>query len=128
MSDKLTNVWIHSPNPPPSAIDPWLAECYSGGSHYIVPAATQQAAQDQFLREHPELRGVVRWIFEAPPRPRRPDGAAPADKLLLERDAIPYASLAKRFHPDLCGKRKFDAHMIMSIINELRDATKTGNG
>ena len=66
---RLTNVWCYSPSPPPSAIDPWLAECYSGSNHYIVSAATQRAAQDQFLREHPELRGVVRWIFEAPPQP-----------------------------------------------------------
>lgn len=115
---RLTNVWCYSPNPPPSAIDPWLAECYSGSSHYVVPAATQQAAQDQFLREHPELRGVVRWIFEAPPR-KRPDDPKPAGPA-IEHDAISYNALAKRFHPDLCGKRKFDAHTIMSIINELR--------
>jgi hypothetical protein len=40
----------------------------------------------------------------------------------IEHDAISYNALAKRFHPDLCGKRKFDANMIMQIINELRGA------
>jgi hypothetical protein len=118
---KLTNCYCHSPNPPPSATDPWLVECYTGGSHYVVPGATQQAAQDRLLAEHPELRGVVRWVFEAPPRPKRPDAPAPADKA-IEHDVIAYSALAKRFHPDLNGKRKFDANMIMQIINELRGA------
>jgi hypothetical protein len=117
---ELTNAWVWPPSPPASANNPWQAECYSGG-HYVVYAPTQQAAQDLFLREHPELRGVVRWIFGPPPKPTRP-GEKPDVAPAIEHDAISYNALAKRFHPDLCGKRKFDAHTIMSIINELRGA------
>jgi hypothetical protein len=117
---RLTNAWVWLPSPPPSATNPWQAECYSGNSHYVVNAPTQRAAQEVLLHEHPELRAVVRWLFEIPPQPKRPgekpDAAAPA----IEGDVISYHAIAKRLHPDLCGKRKFTADQVMQIINELR--------
>ena len=119
---RLTNAWVHSPTPPPSIMDPWLAEVWTNGARFVVAGPTRQAVQDRLLAEHPELVGCLRWVFETPPQPRRsePKPSAPA----VEADSIPFTALAKRFHPDRCGKRKFDAGEIMRLLLELRDELK----
>jgi hypothetical protein len=67
-------------------------------------------------------RSPYRLIEEAPPQPRR-DDPKPASAA-IEHDAIPFTALARRFHPDLCGKRKFTADQVMAIVNELRETTR----
>jgi hypothetical protein len=116
------NAWVDKPSPPPSTGNPWRAECRTDTSLRAVDAPTQEMAQDALQQELGPMV-TIDWHFGPAPRPARRDGAPQPDKA-LEHDMIPYASLAKRFHPDLCGKRKFDAHTIMSIINELRDTTR----
>jgi hypothetical protein len=91
-------------------------------SGLTVDAGSKAEAVEHFTRLW-NSRSKLEWRFEAPPQPRRRDAAPQADKL-LDADAIPYTSLAKRFHPDLCGKRKFTAHEIMLIVNELRDSAR----
>jgi hypothetical protein len=118
----LVNAWLWKPDPPPSVIEPWQIECYSGSSHYVVYGSTAEAAQARFFAEHPELRDVVQWRFSTPPQPKRRDAAPQPDKL-LEADVIAYTALAKAFHPDVLTK-KLSAHAIMQIINSLRDAAK----
>ena len=67
-------------------------------------------------------RSPIQWVEHSPPRQKRPDERPQQDKV-IEHDAISYASLAKRFHPDLLdSKRRFSAHEIMQIVNELRGA------
>jgi hypothetical protein len=117
----LTNAWCWQPNPPASPNNPWQAECYSDSSRYVVYAPTQQAAQDLFLHEHPELRGVVRWIFEAPPRPKRP-GEKPYVTPAIEGDTVgtTFHRLALRaFHRDLHGaKKRWSADEVVTILND----------
>jgi hypothetical protein len=115
VSDKLLTAWCWLPNPGKV----WrVHEMMSG---LTVDAGSKDAAVEHFTRLW-NSRSRLEWRFEAPPQPRRHDGAQ-ADKL-IEHDAIPFSSLARRFHPDLNGKRKFTADQVMQIILELRDSTR----
>ena len=114
---KLVNVFCWKPEPGLQ----W--RCYEGVSGITVDAESKEAAIDHFNSIW-NFRTPLQWIYEAPKKPRRPgDAAAQADKA-LEADAIPFTALARRFHPDLNGKRKFTADQVMQIILELRDSTR----
>jgi hypothetical protein len=110
----LTNAWCWLPDPPPSVIDPWQVECWTGGSHYVIYGATQEAAQDRFYLEHPELRGVVRWLLESPPRPKR--------------DEPKPAAIEKAFHSDHHGRRKFTCDEMAATVNRLWDEARANHG
>jgi hypothetical protein len=117
---RLTNVWCWQPSPPTSG-NPWQVECYAGSSRYDLWGPTQQAVQDLFLHEHPELRGVVRWIFEAPPRPKRP-GEKPDVAPAVEGDTVATAFhrlVLRAFHRDLHGaKKRWSADEVVTILND----------
>src|SRR6266478_9694075 len=81
---------------------------------------TCEEAHAEFTREYGAAMPPFEFTHSPMPRPRRRGDEAPPANSAIEHDAVSYNALAKRFHPDLCGKRKFDAHTIMSIVNELR--------
>jgi hypothetical protein len=113
---KLINVFCWKPEPGLQ----W--RCYEGVSGITVDAESKEAAVDHFNSIW-NFRTPVQWIHEAPKRPKRPDDPKPAGTA-IEHDAIPFTALARRFHPDLCGKRKFTADQVMAIILELRETTR----
>jgi hypothetical protein len=92
----------------------WQVECFANGSRVVVHAATQQAVQDKLYLDHPELRGIVRWVFEAPLRPKRPNDP-PQQDWLLEHDTAFHRALVRRFHSDLVGDRTFTADQVLAI-------------
>ena len=116
------NAWVDKPSPPPSAGSPWRAECQTATRHHVLDAPTQQMAQDALQRELGPMV-TIDWHFGPTPQPKRRDAAPQVDKA-IEADAIPFTALARRFHPDLCGKRKFTADQVMAIVNELREQTR----
>lgn len=114
MSDKLLTAWCWLPNPGTV----WrVHEMMSG---LTVDAATKELAVEHFTGLW-NSRSRLEWRFEAPPQPRR---AEPTASAAIEHDAIPFTALARRFHPDLCGRRKFTADQVMAIILELRETTR----
>jgi hypothetical protein len=115
MSNTPTNVFCWNPRP---GLE-WRA--YEKSTGIISVAETRELAIAEFEKIW-NSRAPIEWVHTAPPRPKRPDERPQQDKA-IEHDAISYASLAKRFHPDLLGsKRRFSAHEIMQIVNELREA------
>jgi hypothetical protein len=86
----------------------------------IVPGETQQAAQDKLYSDYPELRGVVRWLFEAPSQ-KRPDEPKPTiiDPADHSHAATVYKSLMKRYHSDAHPGVMFTADQIVAALNEL---------
>ena len=114
---KLINVFCWKPEP--GAI--W--RCHEGVSGITVDAASKDEAIAEFNNIW-NFRTPLQWTYEAPKRPRRPGDAAPQADKALEADAIPFTALARRFHPDLNGKRKFTADQVMAILNELRETTR----
>jgi hypothetical protein len=124
MTDRnLTNVWCWSPNPPPSVTNAWQAECWANGSHIVAHAATQQAVQDKLYLDHPELRGIVRWVFEAPPKPKRPDDPKPANTA-IEGESVASAfhrAIVREFHPDHHPDRTYTGHDTLAAVNRLWD-------
>src|SRR5246127_3417133 len=59
-------------------------------------------------------RSPYQLVEHAPPQPRR-DSPKTVNAPAIEHDVISYHAIAKRLHPDLCGKRKFTADEIMQI-------------
>jgi hypothetical protein len=115
---KLVNVFCWKPEPGLQ----W--RCYEGVSGITVDAESKEAAVDHFNSIW-NFRTPVQWIYEAPKRPRRADERpVTAPDKAIEADAIPFTALCRRFHPDLCGKRKFTADQVMAIVNELRETTR----
>jgi hypothetical protein len=80
--------------------------------------------QERFYLEHPELRGVVRWTFEAPPHRKRPDDPKPAVAAIEhECDAIKFhRAILKAFHSDIHGKRKLTCDEVVATVNRLWEA------
>jgi hypothetical protein len=113
---RLTWVYVWKPEPG------FQWRCYEGVSGLVVDGESQEGAIDHFNQIW-NFRSPVEWKHQAPPRPKRPDDPKPASAA-IEGDAISYHAIAKRLHPDLCGKRKFTADQVMQIINELRDSTR----
>lgn len=98
----------------------WKASCFMPREIVFLPTeAEAKAALKEALGPLAALG--IHWIDGPEPGPRRP-GPSVINAPAIEHDVIAYSALAKRFHPDLNGKRKFDANMIMQIINELRGA------
>jgi hypothetical protein len=130
MTDRnLTNVWCWSPNPPPSVTNAWQAECWANGSHIVVHAATQQAVQDKLYLDHPELRGIVHWVFEAP-KPKRlddPKPAAPTVENLTAKEREDRVTEVYRkgllvVHPDKASEGPLDRDAVTRAFTELYDA------
>ena len=110
---RLINVYCWKPEPG----NIW--RCYEGVSGITVDADSKDGAIGHFNSIWND-RAPLQWIYEAPKPPKR-QGATPVDKA-IESDCIPFTALAKRFHPDLCGKRRFTADQVMTLILELRDS------
>jgi hypothetical protein len=111
----LVNVWIYEYMP-----HEWHCRTFQGITGI---GRTREEAKATFDRDW-NLRAPYHLIEGHPPRPKRPGDPAPASAAIgTEGDTIPYSALAKRFHPDLVGeKRRFTAHEIMLIVNELRES------
>ena len=116
------NAWVWQPAPPPSPGNAYRAECRTETNMHVADAPTQQMAQDTLQQELGPMV-TIDWHFGLPPRPRRANERSATDKA-IEADVIAYKRLCQRFHPDICGKRKFTADQIMQILNEMRG----GNG
>jgi len=112
MTGKLTHVYRYRPQP--------------GREYYVQELSTGICC----LHEDPALalaqfesiwagRSPYQLIENAPPQPRRREGAPQTDKA-LEVESIPWAALCRRFHPDVAGDRTFTTHEIMVILGELR--------
>lgn len=100
----------------------WRALLNDGTSQVVVDGASKQEVMDEMARLRLG-RKSIEWKVEPPPQPKRRDGTPQGDKL-IESDVIPFTALARRFHPDLNGKRKFTADQVMQIILELRDSAR----
>jgi hypothetical protein len=96
----------------------WRASLNDGTSNVVVDGASAKEVMDEMTRLRIG-REPITWKLEPPPQPRRRDDVKPASAV-IEGDVISYHAIAKRLHPDLCGKRKFTADQVMQIINELR--------
>jgi hypothetical protein len=112
----LVNVWIY-----PYLPNEWHCQTFEGITGI---GRTRDEAKATFDRDWNQ-RAPYNLIEGHPPRAKRSDEkpVTTPDKA-IEVDAIPFTKLAHRFHPDVCGKRKFDAHAIMQIILELRDSAR----
>jgi hypothetical protein len=112
----LVNVWIY-----PYLPNEWHCQTFEGITGI---GRTRDEAKATFDRDWNQ-RAPYNLIEGHPPGPKRP-GEKPdvAPDKAIEIDAIPFTALARRFHPDLCGKRKFTADQVMAILNELRETTR----